>query len=99
MKLRLFMLAGVSLVAITSGCQKKVAVATPHLRHPVVSRVARAVSSNRASAAVASKPEPRPASVVATTHTAKTLEDYLNQLLDAFFDYERLRCETTRKPR
>jgi len=96
MKLQLLMLTmGASLVAITSGCHKKVAAAPPPPPPPVVASnpPAPAPAPRERAARVAEEREPAPAPVVAA-RTSKALEDYLNKLLDAYFDYDKADLRT-----
>jgi peptidoglycan-associated lipoprotein len=91
MKLQLLMLTmGATLVAVTSGCHKKVAAAPPPPPPPVVASTppAPAPAPRERAARVAQAAEPAPAPVVAA-RTSKALEDYLNKLLDAYFDYDK----------
>jgi peptidoglycan-associated lipoprotein len=90
MKLRLLMLTmGISALTVTSGCHKKVAAVTPPPAPPAAREApAPPPQRERPATVVASTPEPKPAPAVATTHTVKTLEDFLNQLIDAYFDYD-----------
>ena len=88
---------GISLVAIASGCHKKVAVAPPP--PPAAAPPAREAPTpvqraERPAPPAPAPPEARPAAVVSNTYTAKKLEDYLNQLLDAFFDYDQANLRT-----
>src|SRR6266571_2579993 len=92
MKLRLLYLnltMGISLAAITSGCHKKVASAPPP-PPPVAAPQERAPApaERPRPAVVAVQPKEAPTPAVASVHTTKTLEDMLNQLLDAYFDYD-----------
>jgi len=96
MKLKLLILTmGASLVAITSGCHKKVAAAPPPPPPPVVASnpPAPAPAPRERAARVAQAPEPAPAPVAAA-RTSKALEDYLNKLLDAYFDYDKADLRT-----
>jgi peptidoglycan-associated lipoprotein len=96
MKLQLLMLTmGASLVAITSGCHKKVAAAPPPPPPPVVASnpPAPAPAPRERAARVAETPEAAPAPV-APVRTSKALEDYLNKLLDAYFDYDKADLRT-----
>jgi len=96
MKLQLLMLTmGASLVAFTSGCHKKVAAAPPPPPPPVVASnpPAPPPAPRERTARVAEAPEPAPAPVVAA-RTSKALEDYLNKLLDAYFDYDKADLRT-----
>src|SRR5258708_244166 len=96
MRLRLLYLTmGASLVAITSGCHKKVAAAPPPPPPPVVASnpPAPAPAPRERAARVAQAPESAPAPVVAA-RTSKALEDYLNKLLDAYFDYDKADLRT-----
>jgi len=96
MKLQLLILTmGASLVAITSGCHKKVAAAPPPPPPPVVASnpPAPAPAPRERAARVAQAPEPAPAPVAAA-RTSKALEDYLNKLLDAYFDYDKADLRT-----
>ena len=91
MRLKLLMLTmGASVVALTSGCHKKVAAAPPPPPPPVVASnpPAPAPAPRERAARVAEAP----AAVtppVAVARTSKALEDYLNKLLDAYFDYDK----------
>ena len=92
MKLKLLMLTmGASAVMITSGCHKKVAAAPPPPPPPVVARETPApVQAPRAPLArVAERNDPTPPAPVVEPRTSKQLEDYLNRLLDAYFDYNK----------
>ena len=91
MKLKLLMLImGASVVGITTGCHKKVAAAPPPPPPPVVAkeRATPPPAQRERTARVAEAPAPTP---VARTEprTSKALEDYLNKLLDAYFDYDK----------
>ena len=90
MRLRLLYLTmGISLVAITSGCAKKVATSAPPPPPPAPREAAPApVEQRQRPSVVAVQPKETPAPPVAAAHTTKTLEDMLNQLLDAYFDYD-----------
>jgi peptidoglycan-associated lipoprotein len=97
MRLRLLMLTmGVSVVAITAGCHKKAAMAPPPPPPPVVARETPAPppAPRERPATVARTPEPTPAAPVAAVRTSKALEDYLNKLLDAYFDYDKADLRT-----
>ena len=96
MKLKLLMLTmGASAVVFTSGCHKKVAAAPPPPPPPVVASnpPAPAPAPRERTARVAEAPAPAP---VARTEprTSKALEDYLNKLLDAYFDYDKADLRT-----
>jgi len=96
MKLQLLILTmGASLVAITSGCHKKVAAAPPPPPPPVVASTppAPAPAPRERVARVAEAPAPPPAPV-AEVRTSKVLADYLNKLLDAYFDYDKADLRT-----
>jgi peptidoglycan-associated lipoprotein len=96
MKLQLLILTmGASLVAITSGCHKKVAAAPPPPPPPVVASnpPAPAPAPRERVARVAEAPAPAPAPV-AEVRTSKVLADYLNKLLDAYFDYDKADLRT-----
>ena len=76
-------------MAITSGCHKKVAIAPPPPPQPAPQAPAPTPAQERQRpAVVAVTPKEAPAQAVASVHTTKTLEDMLNQLLDAYFDYD-----------
>ena len=96
MKLQLLILTmGASLVAVTSGCHKKVAAAPPPPPPPVVASnpPAPAPAPRERTARVAEAPEPAPVARV-EQRTSKALEDYLNKLLDAYFDYDKADLRT-----
>jgi peptidoglycan-associated lipoprotein len=91
MRLKLLMLTmGASVVLMTSGCHKKVAAAPPPPPPPVVAKETPAPppAPRERPARVAEAPAPTPAPV-AEVRTSKALEDYLNKLLDAYFDYDK----------
>jgi peptidoglycan-associated lipoprotein len=96
MRLRLLYLTmGVSLVALTSGCSKKVATSAPPPPPPAPRESAPApVEQRQRPSVVAVQPKETPAPPVASAHTTKTLEDMLNQLLDAYFDYDQANLRT-----
>jgi peptidoglycan-associated lipoprotein len=92
MRLKLLILTmGASAVMMTSGCHKKVAAAPPPPPPPVVAKEAPApVQAPREPLArVAERNDPAPAAPVVAPRTSKQLEDYLNRLLDAYFDYNK----------
>ena len=92
MRLKFLMLTmGASAVMITSGCHKKVAAAPPPPPPPVVeSRTPPPAPAERErTARVAERVEPPAEPVAAAPRTSKALEDYLNRLLDAYFDYNK----------
>jgi peptidoglycan-associated lipoprotein len=92
MRLKLLMLTmGASAVMMTSGCHKKVAAAPPPPPPPVVeSRTPPPAPAERErTARVAEAVEPPAAPVAPLPRTSKALEDYLNRLLDAYFDYNK----------
>src|SRR5712692_2306299 len=93
MRSRLFFLTiGISLVGIMSGCHKKVAMEKPPAAPiPIRENTQTATETQRqrpSVVAVTPKPEPT-AEVVVSKNTPKSLEDLLNQLLDAYFDYDK----------
>ena len=91
MRLKILMLTmGASVVAFTSGCHKKVAAAPPPPPPPVVASnpPAPAPAPRERVARVAEAPAEVTPPVVAA-RTSKALEDYLNKLLDAYFDYDK----------
>jgi peptidoglycan-associated lipoprotein len=92
MRLRLLILTmGTSVVLVTSGCHKKAAMAPPPPPPPAPTREAPAPPPERPKPTVAEArpaPAPAPAPPVVTEHTQQTLADYLNRLLDAYFDYD-----------
>src|SRR5438093_380457 len=97
MRLRLlFLTLGISVVAITSGCHHKRDVGqAPPPPPPPVREPERAPAPERPRpASVAVAPTPAPPAAVATGHTTKTLEDFLNNLLDAYFDYDQADLRT-----
>jgi peptidoglycan-associated lipoprotein len=97
MKLRLlFLMMGVSVVAITSGCQKKAVTSAPPPPPPAAREPEPTPAPQRQRPAVVAvtPTPPAPAAVAAAPHTTKTLEDLLNQLLDAYFDYDQADLRT-----
>jgi peptidoglycan-associated lipoprotein len=96
MKLQLLILTmGASLVAITSGCHKKVAAAPPPPPPPVVASnpPAPAPAPRERTARVTEAPQSAPVARV-EQRTSKVLADYLNKLLDAYFDYDKADLRT-----
>jgi peptidoglycan-associated lipoprotein len=92
MKLKLLLLTmGASAVMVTSGCHKKVAAAPPPPPPPVVAKETPApVQQPRQPVArVAERNDPAPPAPAVAPRTSKQLEDYLNRLLDAYFDYNK----------
>src|SRR5947209_8815255 len=91
MTIRLWMLTiGISAVAMLSGCHKKAAMATPPPAPPPVRESAPPPAAPAARpATVAQRPTPTPDAPAAPARTSKALEDYLNRLLDAYFDYNK----------
>jgi peptidoglycan-associated lipoprotein len=92
MKLKLLMLTmGASVALMTSGCHKKVAAAPPPPPPPVVAReTPQPPPAPRAPVArVAERTEAPPPAPVEAPRTSKQLVDYLNKLLDAYFDYDK----------
>jgi peptidoglycan-associated lipoprotein len=92
MRLKLLILTmGASAVMITSGCHKKVAAAPPPPPPPVVNRDAPPPppAPREPLARVAERNDPTPPAPVVAPRTSKQLEDYLNRLLDAYFDYNK----------
>jgi len=96
MRLKLLMLTmGASAVIMMSGCHKKVAAAPPPPPPPVVAKETPPPppAPRERPARVAEAPAPAPAPV-AEVRTSKALEDYLNKLLDAYFDYDKADLRT-----
>jgi peptidoglycan-associated lipoprotein len=94
-RIALFTLSA-AFVAISTGCNKKVAMVTPPPAPAPAAAPAPAPEPPRQRAAVVAetpRPAPRPEPAVAR-HTAKSLEDLLNQLLDAYFDYDQASLRT-----
>ena len=92
MRLKILMLTmGASVVALTSGCHKKVAAAPPPPPPPVVNRDAPAAppAPRERTARVTEAPAPARPAPVQEARTSKVLADYLNKLLDAYFDYDK----------
>jgi peptidoglycan-associated lipoprotein len=92
MKSKLWMCAlGISAVAFMSGCHKKVASAAPPPPPPPAAREAPAPPPPPAprAAAPAARPAPPAESPTEAIKTSKQLADYLNKLLDAYFDYDK----------
>lgn len=86
---------GISAVAMLSGCHKKAAMATPPAPPPPIRDSAPPPSAPRERPAqVAQRPAPEPPASVAQARTSKALEDYLNRLLDAYFDYNKAELRT-----
>lgn len=90
MKPKLWMLTlGISAVAMLAGCHKKAASVAPP-PPPVPTREAPAPPPQRERTATASSPAPStPSAPAPVARTSKALEDYLNKLLDAYFDYDK----------
>jgi peptidoglycan-associated lipoprotein len=81
---------GISAVAFMSGCHKKVAAAAPPPPPPPAAREAPAPAPPPARAETrASTPAPPAEAPAQVARTSKALEDYLNKLLDAYFDYDK----------
>jgi peptidoglycan-associated lipoprotein len=96
MRLKLLMLTmGASAAIMMSGCHKKVAAAPPPPPPPVVAKETPPPppAPRERPARVAEAPAPAPAPV-AEVRTSKALEDYLNKLLDAYFDYDKADLRT-----
>ena len=91
MTIRLWMLTmGISAVAMMSGCHKKAAMASPPPPPPTIRDGAPVPAAPAARpAAVVQRPAPAPDAPVTAARTSKALEDYLNRLLDAYFDYNK----------
>jgi peptidoglycan-associated lipoprotein len=91
MKLKLLMLTmGASVVALSSGCHKKAASAPPPPPPPVVARETPAPPpAPRQRTARVSEAAPARSAPVVEVRTSKVLADYLNKLLDAYFDYDK----------
>ena len=97
MRLKLLMLMmGAGVVAMTSGCHKKVAAAPPPPPPPVVARETPAPppAQRERTARVAETNTPAPVARAEAPRTSKALEDYLNKLLDAYFDYDKADLRT-----
>lgn len=89
MKLPLVLALGSVAMLITSGCHKKpVAASTPPAPRPAAHE-SPAPAPQRQQPAAVSTPKSTPAPSVAATRSSKALEDYLNKLLDAYFDYDK----------
>jgi peptidoglycan-associated lipoprotein len=82
---------GISAVAIMSGCHKKVASAAPPPPPPPAAREEPAPPPPPPprAAAPAPTPAPRAEAPAEVIKTSKQLADYLNKLLDAYFDYDK----------
>ncbi len=81
---------GISAVAMMSGCHKKAASAAPPPPPPPAAREAPAPAPPPARAASAApRPAPPAEAPAQVARTSKALEDYLNKLLDAYFDYDK----------
>ena len=96
MTAKLWMLTiGISGVALLSGCHHKVASAPPPPPPPPPHEATAAPAAPRERpAAAAPRPTPPPAAPVQAVRTTKQLEDYLNKLLDAYFDYDKADLRT-----
>jgi peptidoglycan-associated lipoprotein len=97
MNLRLLMLTmGASVVMMTAGCHKKVAAVTPPPPPPPVENRTPppAPATRERTATVAERTERTPEPTVTAPRTSKALEDYLNKLLDAYFDYDKADLRT-----
>lgn len=89
---------GISALALTSGCAKKVAVA-PRPAPPVQTaspepRPEPAPERTTRQAAVSATPTAPAVSNEVATKNPKPFEDFLNQLLDAYFDYNAAHLRT-----
>jgi peptidoglycan-associated lipoprotein len=84
-------LLGISAVAFMSGCHKKVAAAAAPPPPPPAAREAPAPPppAPARAAAPASRPAQRAEAPAEAIKTSKQLADYLNKLLDAYFDYDK----------
>ena len=91
MKVRLLMLTmGISAVAMLSGCHKKpVAAATPPPPPAVRETPAQSQERARQAAREAAAVQRPAAQVTSENRSTKAFEDYLNKLLDAYFDYNK----------
>ncbi len=96
MKLKILTLTmGISALAMMSGCHKKAAMATPPAPPPPVRESAPPPPERREPPArVAQTPAPEPPAPAAQVRTSKLIEDYLNRLLDAYFDYNKAELRT-----
>jgi peptidoglycan-associated lipoprotein len=91
MKSRLWMLSlGIATVTMLSGCHKKTASAPPPPPPPAPTREAPPPppAPSRPAPAVA-RTEPQAEAPAPAPRTSKALADYLNKLLDAYFDYDK----------
>jgi peptidoglycan-associated lipoprotein len=91
MKFRLLMLTmGISAVALLSGCHKKPVAAAPPPPPPAVRDNPAPAQERARETARESTPASRPpAQVTSENKSTKAFEDYLNKLLDAYFDYNK----------
>jgi len=96
MKFRLLMLTmGISAVALLSGCHKKPVAAAPPPPPPPVQQASNPAPERSRPAERASTPAERPAAqVTSENRSTKAFEDYLNKLLDAYFDYDKADLRT-----
>jgi peptidoglycan-associated lipoprotein len=80
-----------SAVALMSGCHKKVASAAPPPPPPPAAREAPAPPPPAPARAATPAPTPAPRAEARPepVRTSKQLADYLNKLLDAYFDYDK----------
>jgi len=96
MKFRLLMLTmGISAVALLSGCHKKPVAAAPPPPPPPVQQASQPAPERPRSAARVTEAPSAPAKVaVSENRSTKAFEDYLNKLLDAYFDYDKADLRT-----
>src|SRR5260370_40400390 len=96
MKLKILTLKmGIPALAMMPGCHKKAAMATPPAPPPPVRESAPPPPERREPPArVAQTPAPEPPAPAAQVRTSKLIEDYLNRLLDAYFDYNKAELRT-----
>jgi peptidoglycan-associated lipoprotein len=91
MKFRLLMMTmGISAVALLSGCHKKPVAAAPPPPPPPAERSQTQTQERARQTARESTPAERPAAQVTSQNkSTKAFEDYLNKLLDVYFDYDK----------
>jgi peptidoglycan-associated lipoprotein len=86
---------GISAVALLSGCHKKPVAAAPPPPPPPVQQASQPAPERPRPAARVTEAPSAPAKVaVSENRSTKAFEDYLNKLLDAYFDYDKAELRT-----